>query len=253
MDEPSIQYRLSQISTAWTMIARAHGTGGDPQLMAQNALVERYHQAVYRYLCGATRDPDAADELFQEFALRFVRGDFRNADPGRGRFRDFLKTSLINLVLTHRRKQGRAMPTAPEGHDPAAPAPDTFNSDEEFLAGWRKALLDKAWEGLAALQKPGGPPFHATLRLRTERPEMSSAQMAEALNEQLRPASPYTEAGVRKILQRARDLFTDLVVDEVARSLVNPTPDELEQEVIDLGFQAYCKKALERRRAGNAP
>jgi hypothetical protein len=47
-----------------------------------------YHRAVHRYLLGALRDEDAAEELFQEFALRFVRGDFRWADRGRGRFRD---------------------------------------------------------------------------------------------------------------------------------------------------------------------
>ena len=39
----------------------------------------------------AHRDKDAADELSQEFALRFVRGDLKGADRERGWFRDFLK------------------------------------------------------------------------------------------------------------------------------------------------------------------
>ena len=39
--------------------------------------------AAYRYLLGAVHDPDAADDLCQDFAVRFLRGDFRRADPGR--------------------------------------------------------------------------------------------------------------------------------------------------------------------------
>src|SRR5262245_28087149 len=80
--------RLSQISTVWTDLVRLHGgdrpgTAGDPRATAV-ALIGRYHEAVYSYLVAATRDPDRAAELFQEFALRFLRGDFRNLDPQRG-------------------------------------------------------------------------------------------------------------------------------------------------------------------------
>ena len=41
-----------------------------------------------------TRDEQLAEELFQEFALRMLRGDFRRAEPLRGRFRDYLKTVI---------------------------------------------------------------------------------------------------------------------------------------------------------------
>ena len=42
------------------------------------------HRAIVEAV--ASRDPDAAEELSQEFALRFVRGDLGGADRGRGRF-----------------------------------------------------------------------------------------------------------------------------------------------------------------------
>ena len=38
-----------------------------------------YQGAAYRYLTAAVGDPDVAAELFQEFAVRFLRGDFRRA------------------------------------------------------------------------------------------------------------------------------------------------------------------------------
>jgi DNA-directed RNA polymerase specialized sigma24 family protein len=62
---------------------------------------------VYRYLLKALRDPEAAAEQSQEFALRFVRSDFKEADPERGRFRDFLRTVLYHLVVNYYR-EGRA-------------------------------------------------------------------------------------------------------------------------------------------------
>src|SRR4051812_47381138 len=99
MDPQNLQKRLDQISTAWTLVARAHHGPADAEATAQAALVERYQAGVYRYLLAATREPDAADELFQEFALRLVRGDFGRADRARGRFRDYVKSALINLVI----------------------------------------------------------------------------------------------------------------------------------------------------------
>jgi RNA polymerase sigma factor (sigma-70 family) len=248
MDANSIQQRLSQISTAWTLIARAHRGDVAPEAAAQAALVERYQTAVYRYLLAAVRDLDIADELFQEFALRVVRGDFGRANPQRGRFRDYVKSSLINLVIDFRRKQKKHLAVAPL-EEPAAPPPDGFDSDEAFLANWRTILLDRAWDALAAIQMSGGPPFLTVLRFRSDHPELSNIQMVDQLNAQIQPTPLFTDAGLRKILQRAREKFTDLLVDEVAGSLQSNAIDVIEQELIDLGFQAYCKRALQRRQS----
>ena len=82
MDQ-SLDDRLSRISTMWTLVLQAHGGPADAATTAQRLLMQRYCGSVYRYLLGAVRDEDAAMELFQEFALRFARGDFRRADPQR--------------------------------------------------------------------------------------------------------------------------------------------------------------------------
>src|SRR5204862_1035092 len=124
------------------------------------AVLERYQSAAYRYLLGGVRNLDAADELFQEFALRFVRGDFRRADPERGRFRDFVKTALRNLVTNHHKKVARHPAASLEKPEDVAADTPPEDLDAEFLSNWRKALLDRAWESLAALEKPGGPPFY---------------------------------------------------------------------------------------------
>lgn len=250
MDDTSLNLRLSRISTIWTLVGQAHADPADAEAAARQALLERYQKAVYRYILGAVRDPDAADDLFQDFALRFVRGDFRRADPARGRFRDFVKKALVNLITDQRKRRQRRQRQVPlENARVAATAAEPDDPDQPFLESWRKALLDRAWDALAAVEQPGGPPFHAVLRYSFEHPKVSSARMAEELTARVHPAKPFTDAGVRKTLQRARDKFADFLVAEVAQSLEGPTPEELEQELGELGFLAYCKRALERRRA----
>ena len=107
MDQNDLNSRLSRISTIWTLLSDAHKAlrtrAGDARL----ALIQRYQGAAYRYLLGAVRNPDAADELFQEFALRVMQGAFAHADPARGRFRSYLKTMLYHLVVDYQRRQRR--------------------------------------------------------------------------------------------------------------------------------------------------
>src|SRR5947207_152703 len=92
---------LSRIATRWTMVFAAHRGPDSVERGMLPTLLLRYSGAAYRYLLGAVRDPDRAEDLCQEFAVRFLRGDFHRAAPGRGRFRDYLKTALVNLVNDH--------------------------------------------------------------------------------------------------------------------------------------------------------
>jgi RNA polymerase sigma-70 factor (ECF subfamily) len=244
----AIKERLSKITTIWTEVVRAHSSSVDTALAAQSALVERYRDAVYSYLLGALRDFDAADELFQEFALKLVRGDLGRADPERGRFRDYVKAVLINMVNNYRRIKGRMPAQGADVPEPEAAPTVAFDSDRAFLTNWCKALLDRAWEGLAAAQTPHGPPFYSALRLRMECPGLTSAELSEKVTAQHCPENPITDANLRKVLQRARELFSDLLVEEVARSLQTHATEVIERELIDLGFHSHCRRALERRR-----
>src|SRR5689334_5970041 len=128
MNESAPDDRLSQLSTAWTALFRAHAGPADAGRSARDEILERYGKPVYRYLRAAVGDPDVADELYQEFALRLVRGDFHNARPDRGRFRDFLRTCLSNLITDHRRKLARR-PAGLGEADPPAAEPGPAESD----------------------------------------------------------------------------------------------------------------------------
>jgi DNA-directed RNA polymerase specialized sigma24 family protein len=99
--------RLDQIETIWPLVRQAQSGAplGPKSLKAAKELLVQYQEAIYAYLLGALRDRDAADEVFQEFALKFARRDFHKADPSKGRFRDLIKRSLINLVTNYRKRK----------------------------------------------------------------------------------------------------------------------------------------------------
>ncbi len=239
---------LSEISTKWVTFRKAHQGEPEEVSAAQLRMMQRYYGAVHRYLLGALRDPHAADELTQEFAFRFMRGDFQGADPRRGRFRDYLKTVLRRLVANHF-KQRQADPVALPAvvADPIPSEPDEPDANDQFLATWRRELLNRAWQALKVDETKKRQPYYTVLRLRLEHPqdELSSAQLAQRLTTQFGKA--YTSDNVRKLLQRGRERFARYLLDEVAQSLQEPTPAELEQELRDLGLLGYCRSALLER------
>ena len=242
-DDPAA--RLDDITTQWTLVRQAHA--GD-RVAAEDAvarLLVRYGGAVHRYFLGALRDPDAADELYQEFALRVARGDFRAADPERGRFRAFLKSAAYRLVADHhRRRQRQPLPLAPDA-DLAADADSTAEADREFLKGWTDHLIARTFEAPRRVEWEAGQPCHTVLELRTAQPLTSSEELAAELGRRVGRA--YTAAAARQLLHRARERFADLLLDAVAGSLDDPTADRLADELAVLGLGGVCQAALRRR------
>jgi DNA-directed RNA polymerase specialized sigma24 family protein len=237
---------LSQIETRWTEVLLAHRGYGTEAAAAQAALLERYGGAVRRYLLGATGDPGLAEELAQEFALRFLRGDFHRADPGRGRFRDFLKRSVRNLLHDYRRRE-RARPRGRSQAEPAVSGGEFWNIEWEFRDSWCQELLAHTWAGMADLEARTGRPLHALLRYRAEHPEARSQDLAAWLTGLGR--KPVSPGRVRQLVLEARAAFADRLVAEVARSLTDPTAEQVEEELIELGLLERCREALARWRA----
>jgi RNA polymerase sigma factor (sigma-70 family) len=241
MDPP--RSHLSRISTPWTLLGHAHGGDGDRAAHARRLFLQRYCGAAYRYLWGALGNEDAALDLLQEFVVRFLRGDFRRADPASGRFRDYLKTALVHLVADYHRGQ-RAQPgPLPADFDQLAVTADYGEGDEAtFLQSWREELINRTWAALAA----ANPTYHAVLSFHVQHPDQPSADAAEQLTAQLGKA--FTAAHLRVTLQRSREKFAGLLLDEVAHSLGTCTEEELVQELNALRILKLCATAVERRK-----
>ncbi len=240
---------LGQLTTMWTMVLSAHGGPDLAEAEAQRRFMERYQGAVYRYFFTALRDPDAAQELFQQFAERFVRGDFKNFDPTRGRFRDYVRVALINMIRDFRRHQASRRHVDIDIVDiPNKTTDQQIESlDVEFNSSWRDELLSRTWDALRQQKRRGGVPFHVVLERSMQNPSLTSADLAKALNADLEPDKLLSDALLRKTLQLAREKFADLLVEEVACSLGDHSVEQLEQELIDLGLIGYCRDALDLR------
>ena len=243
MQPADVEQRLSRIATHWSDLVLAHGSSADES--ARNRLLLRYTSPVYRYLLGALRNADEASDLCQEFAVRFLRGDFRKANPQRGRFRDYVKSALSNLVNDHfRGLEARPRNMSPDFPEPAASEEPSLSPEQEFLTSWRQSLLDQTWKSLAEENLA----YHAVLTLRIENPDMQSPEMATRLTEQL--GKPMSPDNVRKSLERAHGKFADLLLDQVAESLEGASNADLKAELEALDLLKYCRSALEKRQPG---
>ena len=243
MPDPDIQQHLSDIATHWTMLRQAHGGGADEAAAARQALMERYCGAVFRYLLRKVRDASVAEDLTQEFALRFIQGRFERADRERGRFRDYVRGALFRLVQDHYREQARGPRPVALEHDPAGPD-EQAEADRTFRESWRQELLARAWR---ALEAETGQPFYAVLRLRADQPDSTGAQMAELLTVRLGRA--ITSANLRQLLHRARERFAELLLDDIRESLEDAPPERVAEELAELNLLKYCKDALAKRQA----
>jgi RNA polymerase sigma-70 factor (ECF subfamily) len=239
---------LSQIQTLWSVVRQAHGDQTVGIESAQRVLLDRYGGAIHRYALAALREEDAADEVFQEFALKFVRGEFGKVDPERGRFRAFVKTVVYRLIVDYQRRKKKRVLESPMHSNIAEPLAggDEGADDELFRVSWRTDLLDRSWKILEQAEKDSGKPYHTVLRYRVDHPDARSPELAEGLSKQL--GKPINAGAVRVLIHRAREEYGDILLKEITDSLPDDSLDEAEQELIELGLLDYCRPALDRRR-----
>jgi hypothetical protein len=207
--------RLDQISTDWTIL-------GDPA-----RFLLRYAPAIHSYLFGLVKDDHQADEITQDFLLRVVQKGFERARPDRGRFRDYLKAALRTAAVTGLRRRT----DGPLTKAVLAGLVEDGALAKRWLSDWQRCLLDSAFRALEAHQRRApGNLFHTALRVALDHPDEGSPALAARAS--TLAGRPVRAAAFRKQLSRARRLFAELLVEEVARTLAEPTPARIEEELM---------------------
>jgi RNA polymerase sigma factor (sigma-70 family) len=233
---------LSRIDTIWTMVHNANASQSAGH-EAQSQLIERYGMAVKKYLMASMRNEDAAAEVFQEFALRLIRGDFRNACSDKGRFRSMIKTALYRLMIDYyRRNQKQKKLGSGTDFQDLAEDVDYAPGYDSFTLAWRESLLDESWGRLQQLQTTTGKPYFSVLRARVDQPTMTTNQLLDSLTQ--RGERFASETAFRVFLHRSRKRFAAILLQQVIESLHEPTDEEVELELIELGLHHYCKPAM---------
>ena len=245
MEKVDVEPRLMDLSTHWTLVFKIKDGAPEEANRAAAQLMCRYAGAVHRYLLKALRDPDAAQELDQEFALRFLRGDFRHGDPSRGRFRDYVKRAVHNLMKDYYRRKRPVVSLDSGIPELAVEDEGLAQFDRQFLQSWRNDLLDRAWASVKELEHTTGQPYYTVLRIRVDYPDLTSSGWADRLAEAL--GRPFSAGAYRQTLQRARRVYADHLIAEVAGSLNDLRPQALEEELADLELLEYCRPYLKSR------
>ena len=218
---------LNRISTRWTAV-------NNPTLF-----VKRYGRAIRKYLSTLIHDPNDAEEVEQEFMLRMIQKGFHTADSNKGKFRYYLVTIVRNAAMQWlcRRNQ---VPMSIEGLE-RMPVSDA--SQLEWTSDWRKCILKAAWKSLDKYQKrTTNNLFCTVLRASAQFPDVDSPTLAKQISEQT--GQQLTPEAFRKQLSRARKRFADLIVQEVARTLVEPTLDGIKDELNCLDLMKYVEGYL---------
>jgi hypothetical protein len=140
--------------TDWAELTKA----ADAEQAPLDRLIRLYWQPLKIFLVATFPNLSGqADELLQDFAGDKIlrEGWLKKADQSRGRFRDFLKTSLRNFVLDRlSRTDVKNPPLSLEELEQEIPEAGAL--DEEFDLAWARAVLAETLRRMEAdCRKPG--------------------------------------------------------------------------------------------------
>ncbi len=229
-DEPLAGIRLDRLSTHITTLE-------DTQ-----RFFFRYGNAIRGYITAILRDPAAAEEVLQELIVAFLRRGGVDTWPGKGRFRDYLKTAARNAAITHLRKKGRE-PAAVDLEVHADPQSSDEVADRALRSDWQRCIMDRVWRELEGHERrsPGNLCYTA-LKVFTEFRHEDSPRQAEVVSERVK--RPVSAEAFRKQVSRARAKMAELILQEAGRGLGEPAAGDVEAELAELGLWDYVADYL---------
>jgi RNA polymerase sigma factor (sigma-70 family) len=241
-DADATPARLDEIPTRWSLLRLAHRDTVSSTAEARNALVLRYAKAIRNYVGALIRSEQDADEVAQEVVVRLLRGQFASADPQKGSFRRMLTVAAHNLVRSYWAKQ-RRQPAGDVDLSNIADEPEPSTLEVEGLTSWKETLLDLAWKALEDHERSHPGTIACTvLRLRAHHPDDDSETLAGRLS--LKLGRPFRADALRQQLRRARVRFAEALLEEIARGLDDPSPERVEEELIETGLMPYVQDLL---------
>lgn len=235
--DPSQGFRPMFMTTSWTAVVQAGRSNSEEAREALTRLCTTYWSPLYAYLRRSGKSDADAQDLTQEFFHVLLSKNYLNAaDRTRGKFRSFLLTALKHFVANQhdrdtaqKRGGGKTLisldqPLHEEG--PGLELPDDLTPADLFERRWAAALFRQTES-----------------RLRAEFAAQNKAALFERLKEFLEGETQWgayagvardlgmSSAAVAMAVHRLRHRYAEVLRDEVAQTLVNPTRDEIEEEL----------------------
>lgn len=234
---PSAHAICEFATTEWSVVLRARNCLDDATNLALATLCKRYWFPLYAYIRRHVSDVNEAQDLTQGFFAQLLETNLiGRAEPERGRFRSFLLVSCKNFLANERdrsraQKRGGAVKRLSldfdSGESRVSLEPShELTPDRLFERKWALVLLDVTID-----------------RLRAEYVARDQLSQFELLKQGLtgdRSRSGYvataerlgaTEAAARQSGHRLRKRFRELLREEVAKTVADPSQinDEIQR------------------------
>ena len=238
-DTNSIPADTSRFATThWSMVLAAGDSSSPQHEQALSRLCRAYWFPLYAYLRRSGYKSHKAEDYTQGFFARVLeRHGLRRADPTRGKFRSFLLASLKNFLADEHnyavaQKRGGGKKVLSLDIDAAE---KRYTKEPGHCLSPEK-LFEKSW-ALNVLKQ-------AMNRLKTEYETEGKHQLFSYLKVYLTVGAktvPYkeaaanlaiTEGAVKVTVLRLRRRYSDLVRDEIARTVT--TEAQVDEEIRDL-------------------
>ena len=219
-------------TTRWTLVVAAAGSQRKEARAALVSLCEGYWYPLYAYLRRRGYSADDAQDLTQAFFMRVLEGRYLDrADPGKGRFRSFLLTSLKFFVAdeedrhrAQKRGGGLVVPlefSSGEERYQREPAHDE-TPERLFERRWALEVLDRVVEKLRQEFVQHGRPEHFE-RLKVfllGQSDTPYAAIARDMNT--------SEGALKVAIHRLRKRYRVLLRQEIADTVSDPAEVESE-------------------------
>jgi len=228
-------------ATRWSVVRKALHELDENSSKALASLCEAYWFPLYAFLRRSGKSSHDAEDLVQGFFEQLLRtGSLGAADPDRGKLRTFLLTCLRNYLSDQFDKEKAAKRGA--GRSPISLdeeyartryekcSVDTATPDEIYQRQWALAVLEHALQQIRAEFSARG----EEVAFEIFRPFLGFGTGPEQGYEEAAQKLGLSTGTVKSRVFRLRQRWRDLVVEEVGRTLGNPDPQSIRDELMDL-------------------
>lgn len=203
--------------TRWSLVVRAKGESPEARA-ALSELCEIYYLPVHRFIARWAGEQEAEDLTHEFFARILETNRLANANPERGKFRNYLYGAVKHFLANSRAKVSASKRGGGREHvsceDIPLESPPADRPDLEFDRAWACALLSRAVSMLAdEMEAKGKKETFEQLR-----PWLAGLN---AHGDQLAVAGELgvSETAIRVIVHRMRMRLREIVESEVTQTL----------------------------------
>lgn len=222
-------------TTRWSVVLAAGEGESAPSQRALETLCQAYWYPIYAYVIRKGYKVEEAQDLTQEFFAQVIaKNHFRLADPGKGKFRGFLLSTLDYFLArewnrAHRQKRGGkftfiSMDEHPPGERHGLEPSDLETPERIFLRQWALAVLKQTMNALQTECEANGKAL-----LFREAKNLISGERDGAAYGRISKTLDMGEGAVRVAVHRLRQRYGELLRNEVAHTVAKE--EEVDEEL----------------------